>query len=153
MGAGRPTDYNDNIAALICAEIASSSKSIKKICEQEGMPSHVTVLSWLRKHKDFLTQYTLAKQEQADLLAEEMLEIADDGSRDDTPFTGGNHVQRDRLKVETRKWIASKLKPKKYGDKLEQEHTGNIQGGLSPEQFSQLLAIAAANGNTSPSQG
>jgi hypothetical protein len=81
------------------------------------MPSTVTVFSWLRTHEEFLNQYTRAKEESADALTDEMLDIADDVEGDS---------QRDRLRVDTRKWIASKLKPKKYGDKLEHDVSGGL---------------------------
>lgn len=92
----------------------------------DDMPSVRTVLYWLNTNETFLQQYTRAKEEQADYLAEEMMEIADDGSHDlDRIDDYGNRIEnkefvnRSKLRVETRKWIASKLKPKKYGDKMD----------------------------------
>lgn len=87
------------------------------------MPSVQTVFSWMRKHPEFLEQYARAKEESADALADEILDIADDSTNDTVETEDGvrvNHenIQRARLRVDTRKWIASKLKPKKYGDKL-----------------------------------
>lgn len=117
---GRPEIYDQAIADKICAEIATSTKSLRTICAEEGMPSVSTVLKWLREDKDgFSAQYARAKEEQADNLVEEILEISDHTEEDHTPFTGGNVVQRDKLRVDARKWVASKLKPKKYGDKLD----------------------------------
>lgn len=123
---GRPSIYTDDLANKICAIIATSSKSLKKICETDEMPSVSTVLKWLNTNEAFLRQYTRAKEEQADLLVDEMIEIADDGSQDldgyndyGKPIENKEFVNRSRLKVETRKWIASKLKPKRYGEKLD----------------------------------
>jgi len=99
------------------------------------MPSTVTVLAWLSdgKHSQFLSQYTRAREAQADALVEECMEIADDGTNDwmerrseaekgagvSTGWTlNGEHVQRSRLRVDTRKWWAARLAPKKYGDKV-----------------------------------
>lgn len=121
---GRPSDYDGAIADAICAEIATSSKSIRTICKAKGMPHAATVMRWLRTNEVFREQYTRAKEEQADYLAEEMLEIADDDQDDEKAFVGSNHIQRDKLKVETRKWIAAKLKPKKYGDKIDMTSGG-----------------------------
>lgn len=130
VGAGRPSSYTQEIADKICDEIATSSRSIKTICDADDMPSSITVLKWLRDFPDFLSQYTRAKEMQADYLAEEMLDIADDGSNDFMTITKGDEsyevenkewTSRSKLRVEARKWIASKLKPKKYGDKLEVE--------------------------------
>lgn len=107
------------------------------------MPCVATIFNWLRIHPEFLEQYTRAKEEQADALAEDMLDIADDGINDwmakmgpgDIPVgwqINGEHVQRSRLRIETRKWIASKLKPKKYGDKVNVEATGKDGTPLNP---------------------
>jgi len=128
--------FNQELADKICAEIASSSKSLRTICKELEIPVR-TVLYWLsegnkpdpkQEYKDFLHQYARAKEEQADHLAEEILEIADDGSNDYMTITKGDKdynvedrevTNRSRLRVDARKWIASKLKPKKYGDKID----------------------------------
>lgn len=136
---GRPEIYTDELALKVCEEIASTSKSLRTICAQKGMPSVRTVLHWLRDKEDFLRQYTRAKEEQADLLVEEMIDISDDGSNDLMTITKGYEsyevenkevVNRSKLRVETRKWIASKLKPKKYGDKVQNELTGKDGGPI-----------------------
>jgi len=128
MPAGRPTLYTEDIASKLCVEIATSSKSLKTICDMDDMPSVRTVLNWLNTNAEFLRQYTRAKEEQADYLVEEMIDIADDGSNDLMKITKGDAeyeienkevTNRSKLRVETRKWIASKLKAKKYGDKLD----------------------------------
>lgn len=128
-GVGRPIIYSQEIADKICEEIATSSKSLRTICNEDGMPSVGTLLKWMRENtNNFLTQYTRAKEEQADFMAEEMLDIADDGSNDLMTITKGDRsyelenkevVNRSKLRIETRKWLSSKLKPKKYGDKLD----------------------------------
>ena len=129
MTAGRPSDYTPDLADEICARIAEG-ESVRRICSDDSMPCAKTVFTWLRVHPEFLQQYARAKQESADAFAEDILDIADDGSNDwmerfdkDEKCIGwqlnGEHVQRSRLRVDTRKWLASKLKPKKYGDRLE----------------------------------
>lgn len=116
--AGRPSKYSKEVADLICEEIASTSKSLRTICKSENLPSVGTVLKWLREDTEgFVAQYTRAKEEQADLMADEILEISDNSSND--MVSGGVNVQRDRLRIESRKWLASKLKPKSYGEKLD----------------------------------
>jgi hypothetical protein len=136
---GRPSIFSQEIAEKLCEEIATSSKSLRTICKEEGMPSVRTVLSWLSAGdkedakpdlRAFLRQYARAREEQADFLAEEILEIADDGSNDLMTITKGDAsyeaenkevTNRSKLRVDARKWIASKLKPKKYGDKLDMD--------------------------------
>lgn len=137
---GRPSDYTKEIALVICTEIATSSKSLRTICNAENMPSVSSILRWLRDNEDFRTQYARAKEEQADFLQEEMLDIADDGSNDfmtivkgDEQYTVENKewTSRSKLRVETRKWAASKLKPKKYGDKIDLTSNGEpIKGTI-----------------------
>jgi len=126
---GRPCEYTQEIADKLCAELAQGV-SLRTACKAEDMPSCVTVFSWMRKFPEFLKQYEKAKAESADYLVEEMLDIADDGTNDwmekhskEGENIGwqlnGEHVQRSRLRLDTRKWVASKLKAKKYGEKLE----------------------------------
>lgn len=122
MPVGRPSEYTQEKADSICAELAEG-RSLRSICRDESMPSVKTVFTWMRTYPEFLNQYARAKEESADALTDEMLDIADDSSRDYLESENGlsfnsEHVQRSRLRVDTRKWIASKLKPKKYGDKL-----------------------------------
>lgn len=105
---GRPSDYTQEKADDICARI-SEGQSIRTICAADGMPDAKTLYSWIRKNDEFLQQYARAKEEQADALVEQMLDIADGAD--------GQDPARDRLRLDARKWIASKLKAKKYGDK------------------------------------
>jgi len=118
---GRPTDYNAEIAALICERVATSTLGLRLLCEQSDMPSKFTVNLWRYKHTEFSTLYAQAKLVQADLLAEECLDIADDDSRDTKVNFDGEEVcntefiARSRLRIDTRKWLAAKLLPKQYG--------------------------------------
>lgn len=129
---GRPSIYSEELAARLCSELASG-KSLRAVCKADDMPAVTTVFLWLQSKSDFLKQYEKAKAESADFLVEEMLDIADDGRNDwmETFDNEGNsagwklngeHVQRSRLRVDVRKWAASKLKPKKYGEKVDVEH-------------------------------
>lgn len=122
MKVGRPTKYSQEIANQICSIISTSHKSLRTVSREVGVDVS-NILRWINDNKEFREQYTRAKEEQADYLVEEMIDISEHTEEDHTPFTGANVIQRDRLRVETRKWIASKLKPKKYGDKLDIEHT------------------------------
>ena len=117
MSAGRPTSYTPELADRICEQLADGL-SMRKICEADDMPAKRTIFNWLRTNEEFLHQYERAKEESADSMTDEMLDIADGQE--------GGEVQRDRLRVDTRKWVASKLKPKKYGDYQRHEHTGSV---------------------------
>lgn len=124
---GRPTDYTPELAEAICDKI-SEGKSLRTICVDEGMPDKSQIFRWLRKNEDFRDQYARAKEEAVDAMIEDMIDIADDGTNDYMTITKGDHsynvedrevTNRSRLRVDTRKWIVSKLKPKKYGDKVD----------------------------------
>lgn len=145
MPGGRPTLYSDNLSDKICS-LLSEGQSLRAVCREEGMPCAATVFSWLRTIPEFLEQYEKAKQESADAMVDEILDIADNANNDWMEISGdsegykqnGEAIQRSRLRVDTRKWIASKLKPKKYGDKLETVHSGSI--GLKDLSDAQLDA-------------
>ena len=86
---GRPTTYSPELADLICDRIVQGD-SLRAISADEGFPCVATVFNWLRRHKEFLEQYARAKEEQADAFAEEILDIADDGSNDWMEKTHGD---------------------------------------------------------------
>ena len=123
---GRPTKYSPELADKICGRIGTSSDGIHKICKELNIaPS--TCFDWLTKHTEFSDKYVRAKELQADFMVQEMVEIADDSSRDTKVIDkNGKLVEmentewtnRSKLRVETRKWLAGKLRPKVYGDSL-----------------------------------
>lgn len=127
MPTGRPTDYTSEIAGIICERLADG-ESLRTIgCDPE-LPSQRTIYRWLVQHEEFRQQYARARETQADTIFDEMLDIADDATNDwmeraESKGGGwevnGEHIQRTRLRIETRKWMAGKLRPKKYGEKLE----------------------------------
>ncbi len=133
--AGRPRKYSEALAAQICERLAGG-ESLRTICKDAAMPALSTVMGWLAdgEHRDFLEQYTRAREMQADALFDEALEIADDASgdwikdKDGKILVDHEHVTRSRLRVDTRKWAAGKLAPKRYGDKL--QHTGEGGGPI-----------------------
>jgi hypothetical protein len=149
-GAGRPTDFTQALADLICSELAAGV-SLRTVCAGEDMPCMRTVFYWLRTQPLFLHQYARAKEESADALVEDILDIADNGTNDwmeqhdeDGAAVGwrfnGEALQRSKLRVDTRKWIAARLKPKKYGDRLSTEVTGADGGPIKvvPEAIKAL---------------
>lgn len=124
---GRPTKYNEALATKICREISVSTAGLNKICnDNPDFPNQKTIHGWRIDNDNFRKQYDAAKRIQADLLATEIMDIADDSVRDSImkmdsqgePYEVANTewIARSRLRVDTRKWIASKLLPKVYGD-------------------------------------
>lgn len=127
---GRPTIYSDELAQTIC-ECLMVGMSLRKICELDDMPAISTVMQWLASNKsDFMEQYAHARQVQAEYLLDEMIDIADDSSKDYVIVDGQErldqeHIQRAKLRIDTRKWNIEKLAPKRYGNKQQVDHTTN----------------------------
>ena len=124
---GRPTDFNTEIGDIICERIADG-ESLRSICDDENMPAKSTVFRWLSLNKAFSDQYARAREAQADSLADDILNIADTpmvGQKTKTTSDGkteiseGDMIEHRRLQIDARKWLAGKLRPKKYGEKLE----------------------------------
>ena len=125
----RPSEYSHAVADAICEELANG-RSLRAICVDDGMPSKSTVFRWLAANMEFRDQYARAREAQADALADEILDIADDGGNDTYTDDDGRErvnvdvIARSRLRVDARKWIAAKLKPRVYGDKIAAELSG-----------------------------
>lgn len=131
---GRPSEFSQRVADVICNRLADG-ESLRTICADDAMPHRATVFRWLAADEAFRDQYAAAREAQAETLFEEMLEIADDSSGDvklvgkdgeEREVCDGEFVQRSKLRVDTRKWMASKLAPKKYGDQIEHKHSGGV---------------------------
>ena len=124
---GRPSIYSDKLAATICSRIAEG-ESLRSICRDDAMPSIASVFLWLSQKPDFSEQYTRAREEQAEAFADEIVAIADETPElEEVLDRHGNvvdmklhsaYVQWQKNRIDARKWTASKLKPKKYGERL-----------------------------------
>ena len=129
---GRPNTYSAIMADAICDQI-SLGRSLIQIAADPDYPCETTIYKWLRERDEFAQKYAQARDIQAEHYASEIIGLADtpvearkivikpDGSEE---ITIGDAVDRSRLQIDARKWYASKLAPKKYGDKL--EHTGEL---------------------------
>ena len=133
---GRQSEYTEEAADIICEKIATSSIGLKHICDNDDrLPVYQTVFRWLAdpKNATFRDKYARAREAQAELLADEIIQISDDGTNDTQINEDGmlvtnyDNIQRSRLRVDARKWKASKLYPKKYGDRMEVENTGEMK--------------------------
>lgn len=133
---GRPSTYTPILAERICTLIAQG-KSKRQIEDMEGMPNRETIDAWMLKHEGFASQYARACEARTEAQAEEIVEISD---RDDLP------ADQKRVMIDARKWVASKLLPKKYGDSVTVKgDKDNPLQVVSPRQLSDadLLALAA----------
>lgn len=129
---GRPSSFTQKMADRICARIADG-ESLRSICAGKDMPSRTSVFKWLAEHRSFADQYARAREAQADTLADQILEIADDSTRDTIetesgPRADAEWIARSRLRVDARKWLASKMAPKKYGEKIDID--ANVTGRI-----------------------
>lgn len=134
----RPSGFTQKIADTICERLAEG-ESLRSICDEEGMPSKSMVMRWLRQNEEFRDQYARAREMQADVLADEILSIADDGHNDwmvrkfgddELWVENGEAMRRSQLRIDARKWLAGKMRPKVYGDKVTQEHTGSSENPI-----------------------
>jgi hypothetical protein len=132
MTAGRPSSYTPELGEEICARMicgkGDQPESLRSICREDGMPDLKTVMRWLVKNDEFRQQYALAREAQQEMHQEEIKEIADDctddvqmlmgdGDADAPARINQSAIARAKLRIDTRKWIMSKMVPKKYGDK------------------------------------
>ena len=132
--SGRPSSYTEAMAMNICERIAKG-ESIQTICAGDDMPHFVTVYRWLNADESFRKMYAGAREEQADTLADEIVSIAD---------TEPDHA-RARNRIEARKWVAAKLKPRKYGDKMEVDMTTNLPDvAKETSTLDQILGMLAS---------
>lgn len=142
---GRPSTYSQEIAAAICERL-SVGQSVREICRGDDMPAASSVFKWLTLHEDFAEQYARAKVAGVEALAEEILDIADDATNDwmerkdpDGQNIGwvfnGEAARRSQLRIDSRKWILSKLAPKKYGDRLD------VNANVTTNLVSELAAL------------
>jgi hypothetical protein len=124
---GRPVVYGiDNPCWQKLCEQISEGKSLSTAIKSEGMPSYQLVMLMLRNNPEFRTMYEKAVESRADRLAEEIIELADQQIPDglEGPMASA-WVQQKRMQVDARKWVASKLKPKTYGDRIDVAVTDN----------------------------
>ena len=132
---GWPVTFTKEIADQICARMASG-ESLRSICFDENMPPESTVRLWAVDDREgFAAQYARAREALVEYWADDIVEIADESSNDTIVTESGvradsEWINRSRLRVDTRKWLMSKLAPKKYGDRQSIEHAGKDGGPI-----------------------
>lgn len=140
-------EFSQELFDTICDRIATG-ESLRSVCKDDAMPNQTTVFKWLANSDILSKQYARAREAQADAIFDEALDIADDSRNDwmerndpENPgwIANGEHIQRARLRIDTRKWMAGKLRPKTYGDKLEVDNTSS-DGSMRPS----VIRIVAA---------
>ncbi|KHN91527.1 hypothetical protein KKH3_15540 [Pectobacterium actinidiae] len=135
---GRPSDYMQEVADDICTLLAEG-ESLRDVCLRPGMPNKATVFRWLAENEGFRDQYAKATDVRADVIFDEIMDIADGVKAD------ASEVAKARLKIDARKWVLSRMAPKKYGERLTQEITGKDGGPINqvnytPEDYAKAQA-------------
>jgi hypothetical protein len=139
------TTYTPELADRIC-ELVETGTPLSRVCKMEGFPTAGTVYRWLRVYPEFEENYSRSKRTQLEMLAEEMLEIADDESQDRGNST---KVNRDRVKIDTRKFLLERLLPEKFGNKMRNEISGPNGGPVASvevdkEQLARYVAFLSS---------
>jgi hypothetical protein len=150
QGTGRPSIFSQELADAIFAEIGEG-RGLSDICRDAGMPNRTTVYRWLAEDEAFRRQYAVACEMRAEHMGDQILDIAANGAPEDT--------QRARLMIDARKWMMSKLAPKKYGEKIVNEHAGPDGGGIpvkvttDTDRAKALAALIAKTRGNAPTTG
>jgi len=130
---GRPPIYTPELAAEVCRRL-SEGETLRAICRDDAMPSRPTITGWIiHDIGGFAAQYAHARDVGLDVLAEQLMQIADtpqEGSKIEEGPTGkkiitGDMIEHRRLQVDARKWYLAKLAPKRYGEAQRMELTGD----------------------------
>lgn len=146
MPGGQPRKYRPALGREICHRLAAG-ETLTKICRDAHMPCTTTVHNWAADDPEFFSAYARARILQAQTLADQCVDISDDGRNDTKLDDEGNviidhdHIQRSRLRVDTRKWMAAKLYPKKYGEQVRHAVGGDpdappiAHSAMTPEEY------------------
>ena len=121
---GRPSKLTPEMADNICERIANG-ESLRNICRDADMPSKNTVLRWANDNSEFRDQYARAREEQEHFYFEDLIEIAD------CVVPDAAEVAKARVQIDARKWVLSRMNPKKYGDRIQQEVSGSIESEVT----------------------
>jgi len=149
---GRPTKRTAAIESELFERLAAG-ESLRSVCRDDHIPSNRTIFSWMHADDEFLRRYERAKEQGCDAMAEELFEIADDSTNDYMEkenkdgsvyeAVNGENIQRSRLRIDTRKWYLSKIRAKKYGEKLDVSVTKKYEDMTEEEIDAQIARLQA----------
>lgn len=131
MSTERPTQFSEPLAAEICRRLADG-ELLGDICRPASMPSRDTVRRWQNENGPFRDRYALARDQQADALAEEAIHLARNASADTVTVC--------RLQIDTIKWLTSKIAPRRYGEKVVPDATLKVSIGDAIEKGRERVA-------------
>lgn len=146
---GRPTICTVAVMDEIIHRIGTG-EPLRQICRDDHMPSFGAVYDWLETDKDFSSRFARARERGEEAIAQECLDIADNATNDwmvshGQDSTGwklnGEHVQRSKIRIDTRLKLLAKWNPKKWGEKVDLNH------GIQPEDpLATLIQRVAGTG-------
>ena len=149
---GPPSRYSLELAKEICTVIATSTCTLRQLCEQFNIPMS-TLFLWLNTHQEFQDLYYSARTTQQEIRADEILEIADNASNDWMTYEtkagrviqqfNYEHVKRSELRIKSRYWLMERLSPKRYGARISVESKDSL-ARLPEQDATQRLADAIA---------
>jgi transposase-like protein len=153
----RPTTYSPELAKRICELVAGSTMTLQQIARHLGIASAGVIQVWRQRHTDFAEMYARAREMQMELRADELLEIADDGSNDwmgveaeegrIVRVLDHEHVRRSEVRINTRKWLMTKFAPKRFGQRPQpdsgKETMEAIAAKSDAERLEEMLALIA----------
>lgn len=131
MPAGRPSTYSEELAAQILEQYAEGN-SLSEICKKDGMPDRVTLWRWRNDNKDFATALAYAREANAESIEDEINSIEKKVLHDNLNPQAANVV------LSSMRWRAKVLHPKRYGDKAEVEHKGEVGLTVVVKRFSDV---------------
>lgn len=117
---GRPSTFTEAEGERICQWI-QSGKSLNSYCKEHGRQAS-TIYHWMTESVSFAQNYGRAHEDRADTLVEDMLDIADSVEKADNIV----QVMAGKLRIETRRWIAERMRPEKYGNKVQVDHAATV---------------------------
>lgn len=140
---GRPSEFSEEVAEEIIGGLMEG-KSLVQVCDADGMPNRRTVMRWMEGNADFASRCARAREMQADLMDDKISELIESVTPESAPA--------DRVKLSALQWRASKLAPKKYGDRLDLNHSGAIER-ISDEQLDAKLVELLGKAGVVPTPG
>lgn len=130
---GMPTSYTEEMGNRVCEAVKASQSGLRTTLKADGsLPSLEIVMRWLDQYASFRSQYTLAKNDQLRLMAEDIVDLSNDESLEPNDK---------RIRIDTRKWLLSKLIPKTYGDKLDLTSGGEAMAAPSHQIDARIQSI------------
>lgn len=127
MKTGRPSLYTEELVDKICHLIGDHGRTLNSICKEDWSPKKAIIFKWLKEKEGFLDKYRRAIDDRSDYWAEQTIDLADNVTTESSA-----EVAKAKLQSDNRKWVISKLKPKKYGDRqyVEQKDLTKLQENL-----------------------